>query len=221
MAEEVKDIETKEEDVSLLTDEDKDVTLLSEDEEKKAEDKKETKDDDGDKSTPEKDLKEDDSTKDVAPDKYEDFTIPEGSEVDEAKLNSFAEVAKGAKLSQEDAQKFVDLYAATRKEAADEQVKAWATVQEGWVNEAKNDPELGGDKFQETIVTAKNAIKILGSEKLVEALDVTGMGNHPEFIRFFAKVGRAIGEDQINFGRGGSGETPKSPAEILFPNQNK
>ena len=206
----------EEEKVSILTD-DENETLLSD--EKKDEEKKDTADDsDGDTSTQDKDGKADESTKD-APEEYEAFVIPEGQAVDEDKLSAFTEAAKDAKLSQENAQKFVDLYANAVKEAGDEHVKAWADIQAKWVNDAKEDAEIGGDKFQETIVTAKAAIRTLGNEKLVEALEATGMGNHPEFIRFFAKVGRAIGEDGIHFGRGQT-EDKKSTAEVLFPNQN-
>lgn len=166
-----------------------------------------------------KDSDADKSDKDVAPEKYEDFTIPEGSVIDDAKLTKFTEVAKDIALSQGDAQKFVDLYASVAKDAVEEQVKAWADVQTKWVTEAKTDGEIGGDKFQETVTLAKSAVRILGNDKLQEALDVTGMGNHPEFIRFASKVGRAIGEDKLSFGSGAS-EGPKDVAKLLFPNQN-
>ena len=200
--------------VSLLADDDKDVTLLSDDDKKK-----DTADDsDGDDSTQGKGGKADEPNKDDAP-KYEAFNIPDGQGVDEEKLSKFTEAATAAKLSQEDAQSFVDLYVDAVKEAGEEHVKAWADVQAKWVNDAKEDKEIGGDKFQETIVTAKTALKVLGNEQLIEALNVTGMGNHPEFIRFFAKVGRAIGEDGVHFGRGEAKETTPI-ANRLFPNQN-
>jgi len=51
------------------------------------------------------------------------------------------------------------------------------------------------------------------------ALDQTGMGNHPELVRTFAQIGKAISEDKIHMGNQSHGE--RSAADILYPNQAK
>ena len=60
----------------------------------------------------------------------------------------------------------------------------------------------------------------VGGPELAKALEETGTGNHPEFIRFFKRVGDAIGEDGMSFG-GASKPGEKSLAERMFPDQGK
>ena len=87
-------------------------------------------------------------------------------------------------------QKFVDLYTEAVIEATESQQKMWADTQQQWVDQAKADPEIGGDKFENNLGDAKRAIKQFGTPELDEAMAVTGAGNHPEFIRFMSRVGK-------------------------------
>ena len=150
-----------------------------------------------------------------APEAYEDFTVPEGIEADADLLGKFSEVARELNLTQEHAQKVVDLQAQYMKDAADASQKSWETTQEEWVKAASDDKEIGGEKFKENLAVAKTAIDTFGTPELKQMLDNTGTGNHVEFLRFFHRVGLAIGDDKLHLGHQNSAD-PQDRADILF-----
>ncbi len=154
-----------------------------------------------------------------APGEYEAFTLPEGVEMDDAALDKFKPIAKEAGLDQENAQKFVDLYTEAVVEATENQQKLWADTQQTWVDQAKADPEIGGEKFESNLGDAKRALKQFGTPELDEAMTITGAGNHPEFIRLMSRVGKAISEDAMVPGRQATG--PKTPEQILYPSMGQ
>lgn len=153
-----------------------------------------------------------------APEAYKAFTLPEGVVVDEALVAQFQPLAKEMGLTQEQAQKLVDIQTRELAKGAESQTKAWAEINEKWVEAAKSDKEYGGAKFGENIAVAKKALDAFGTPELREALEITGAGNHPEFLRFMYRVGKTLKEDTVMTGK----PTPasKSHAAILFPNQN-
>ncbi len=150
-----------------------------------------------------------------APEKYEDFKVLEGRELDAEGLKEFHEIAKDLDLSQEQAQKLVD-FQAKFAEAQDKQVAGtWAKMRTDWLNESKADAEIGGQKYDESIELAKKGLDKFGTPKLRELFDTFGIGNHPEVIRAWAHVGGSLGEDGITPGGGSGGET-KTLAERIF-----
>jgi hypothetical protein len=166
----------------------------------------------GDKAKPE--------TKVGAPEKYADFKLPEGVEVDPKAMAAFAPVAKELGLSQEQAQKLVDLQTNVLKQSAEAQQEAWNGILKGWHDESKADKEIGGAGFDANIALAVKTLTKFGTPELRAALDATGTGNHPEFIRLLVRVGNAIGEDKLIVGGNPAGAT-KTMAETMFPNQVK
>jgi hypothetical protein len=154
-----------------------------------------------------------------APEKYEDFTMPEGIEVDKAMMDQFLPVAKELNLTQEQAQKLVDMQTAYVQHMTKANEESWNTTMTDWVKSAKADQEIGGLKFNESVQQAAKALKQFGTPELRAALDATGVGNHPEFIRVFAKIGKAISEDKFHVSNAQAPSSPKSWAETLFPTQ--
>jgi hypothetical protein len=156
----------------------------------------------------------------VVPEKYE-FKAPEGVTLDQAQVDAFTPVAKELGLTNEQAQKLVDLHTAQTTEAAKafqtSQHEAWQTQVKQWESETRSDKEIGGAKFDENIGLAAKAIDKFGSRELRQALDTSGMGNHPAVVKFFVTVGRQLAEDGMAGGNAGQGGTPKSLAEKLFP----
>lgn len=166
----------------------------------------------------EQDAEGDKSEKVGAPEEYEDFKAPEGVELNEEVLNQFKPVAKELNLTQEQAQKLVDFQAAQVAQHQAETQEYFGNLMSEWQQAVKEDSEIGGKAFDENIANAKAAIEAFGSKELIAVLDETGMGNHPEFVRVFARMGKAIKEDGIRVGNSNPGG-PKDPASILFPNQ--
>ena len=136
-----------------------------------------------------------------APEKYE-FEFPEGMPIDESTLETATGLFKEMGLSQEQASKLVALQTGMLERltaAATEQSSAWA-------KESENDSEFGGTKFEATKRGARNILALYGSEGLTKALEQTGMGNHPEFIRLLNKFKGSISEDSMTTAPLGGGK---------------
>lgn len=151
--------------------------------------------------------------KGTVPEKYE-FKLPDGVTLDEGRAAEFSTVAKGLGLSQEQAQKLVDLDV----KRAQDQANAHAETVKGWANELKADKEYGGDNLTATLASCKQVMDKFASPALREYMDATGLGNHPELVRFVARIGKGLSED--TFVKGGTTTTPADPAKVMYPNSN-
>ncbi|WP_440493128.1 peptidase [Serratia sarumanii] len=146
--------------------------------------------------------------KPAAPEKYE-FAAPEGQELDANALSVFEPIAKELGLTQEQAQKLVDIYPQIQKQ----QAEAWSKQGEEWREQVKSDKEIGGDKYTANVGNAQKALDQFGSPALREYLETTLLGNHPELVRFFAKVGKAVSEDTMVMPNNGG---QLSTADLLY-----
>lgn len=153
-----------------------------------------------------------------APEKYEDFNLPEGMSVEDSTLQSFLPLAKELNLDQGQAQKLVDYEAGRVQEMIDTQEQVWSDLRQEWRTAVKSDKEIGGPAFDESLAASKTFLRKYGTPELMEALNSTGMGDHPEFIRAFARAGKAMKEDSLSTGT--ATEVKLSPEEILYPNQS-
>lgn len=88
-------------------------------------------------------------------------------------------------------------------------------LNEEWVKQAKEDPEIGKQNFEEALGIAKKGLKAFATQPLIEFLDSSGLGNHPEVIRLFYKIGQLIKDDTLTLGAPSASEK-KSLAEILY-----
>ncbi|MEG7366316.1 peptidase [Serratia marcescens] len=149
--------------------------------------------------------------KPAAPEKYE-FAAPEGQELDANALAVFEPIAKELGLTQEQAQKLVDIYPQIQQQ----QAEAWSKQGEEWREQVKSDKEIGGDKYTANVGNAQKALDQFGSPALREYLETTLLGNHPELVRFFAKVGKAVSEDTMVMPNNGG---QLSAADVLYGNK--
>ncbi len=156
-----------------------------------------------------------DKAKDAVPDAYAEWKLPDGVVLDQALADKATPIFKELGLSQDKAQRLVDLFADARRQAAEQQTALWTETQNTWVADARADKEFGGASFDANIAVAKKAIDRFGSPGLQAALAATGAGNHPEFIRFALQIGRAISEDNTLV-TSGAAAGKRDPAEILF-----
>ncbi|MGL3999845.1 peptidase [Pantoea eucalypti] len=141
--------------------------------------------------------KDGDKKPEGAPEAYE-FKAPEGGELDKEAVSQFEPIARELNLSQEQAQKLVDLYGSkVMPQLMKQQADTWQKQVADWGTAAKDDAEIGGDKFDGNLTRAKQAMDKFATPQLREFLETTGMGNHPELIRVFVKVGAAMSEDGL------------------------
>lgn len=193
--------------------------------------KPEDKQPDADKSEADKadDKKEGDESKDDkkpegAPEKYE-LKAPEGFEkLDEQLVEAFEPIAREFNLTNEQAQKLTETMMPKVVERMTEQSReAWSNTIESWVGEVKGDKELGGDSMPANLDAANRAVAKFGSPELKALLDYPsaenpkglGLGNHPELVRVFSRIGKAMAEDGMVNGNS-AGDGKKSQAEVLF-----
>jgi hypothetical protein len=145
-----------------------------------------------------------------APEKY-DFKAPEGSEYDTEILDAFTGAAREANLTQDAAQKLIEKMAPAIAARQADQVQA---VHKEWLDASSSDKEFGGEKLAENLGVARKALDTFGSPQLRALLDETGLGNHPEVIRFMFKAGKAISEDR--FVSGANAPQKVNPASVLY-----
>ncbi|SWX90475.1 peptidase [Klebsiella pneumoniae] len=165
---------------------------------------------DGDKPADKPDDKE--QKQEGAPEKYE-FTAAEGVDLDTEALKDFEPVARELNLTNEQAQKLVDAYPKILAGVQQRQAEAWQAQTEEWAATVKADKEIGGDKLTANLGVAQRALDTFGTPALKEYLNGTGLGNHPELVKAFVKVGKAMSEDGVVTGKE-SGQ--RSAAEVLY-----
>lgn len=170
--------------------------------------------------------KKDDGEKkpdDAVPEKY-DLKPPEGMQLDEVLLGEFEPLAKELKLTNDGAQKLVEtMMPKVVARVVEQQQAAWEQTLESWVGEINADKEIGGDNLKATKEAAEKALARFGSKDLTAMLGYRtaenpkglGLGNHPELVRVFAKIGKAMSEDTFhNSNSNASGV--KDAADVMF-----
>ncbi|WP_312293261.1 peptidase [Atlantibacter hermannii] len=147
-----------------------------------------------------------------APEAYE-FKTAEGVELDTEALKDFEPVARELNLTNEQAQKLVDAYPKILAGVQQRQVEAWQKQTQDWAADVKADKEIGGDKLTASLSKAQQALETFGTPELKEYLNETGLGNHPELVKAFVKIGKAMSEDNM-VSAANTGQ--RSAAEVLY-----
>jgi len=150
-----------------------------------------------------------------APEKYEDFTLPDGFEAQEGEIDTFMEHAKELDLTQEQAQKLLDKQLALK----DEQMKLYEQdkiqQKEKWINELKQDEEFGGRNMSETIERANRTLRKFADNDVIEILKETGYANNPSIVKMFARIDKQLGEDSLVGGESAKAQE-LSPLDKLY-----
>lgn len=155
-----------------------------------------------------------------APEKYEPFKAPEGVALSESFTGAFSTAAKELGLSQAKAQGLIDKLAPEiAKQHSDSINATLEKASNDWLATSKADAEFGGAAFEANTAIARNAINTFGTDAFKQFLNESKLGNHPEWVRFAYRIGKAITPD----GRHVSGAQPSQgdkPIESrLWPSQ--
>lgn len=161
-----------------------------------------------------------------APEKYE-LNVPEalsakGVQFDAEAFGAVEPMFRELGLSNDEAQKFVDTYGEKvlpifqqRAEAAT--LDRATALRKEWSDAFDADETIGGANRDATLSAAARAFDHYGLKKgegLRQLLDESGLGFHPEMIRFVARVGHDLAEG--SFERGDTPSAPKSPEQKLY-----
>jgi hypothetical protein len=144
------------------------------------------------------------------PEDYGTFDLPEGTTVDQAALDTALPEFRQAGLTKEQAQTAIGLYIKLQAKQAEAQA---AQVQQ-WAKDVVADKEIGGAKWAENRAVIARARDAFATPELVQLMEQTGLGSHPEVIKLFVKVGKAISDDGHVIG-GNPGPDPRS-AESFY-----
>lgn len=129
---------------------------------------------------------------------YEPPTLPDGVKLDPERLGAFDKVIGTHRVPPEARQELVNMFLAERKAweaaAAQHQNDTFATLRREWRDQVAGDEQLGGAAMQTTRAAAMRMIDQFVApahrKAFDQALVYTGMGDHPEMIRFLANVAR-------------------------------
>lgn len=134
------------------------------------------------------------------PEKYE-FILKddkgEALQVDDSIVKAFTPVLKKHGVSQEVASELAGVLMGVLGGQDTMITEAFTSQRDSWGASAKTDKEYGGAAFEVNLKTAQKAIAKFGSDEFKTLLDETGLGNHPEFLRLFWKLGKTISEENI------------------------
>jgi len=166
-----------------------------------------------------------------APEKYADFKVPEGFTLNKEAVEAALPVFKELGLTQDQAQKLVDIQTKREAELAKSGQGDYAAMREGWRKEvlADNTLSAGGRVKPEVLQTIGRAIDGLGDTKLAgefrQIMDTTGVGDNPAFVRAFFKLAQQVTEGRPTSGKGPSELGQKAPdskptsiANAMYPN---
>lgn len=171
-----------------------------------------------------------------APDAYTAFTAPEGYTIDPKIIEAATPIFREMGLSQANAQRLVDFHTTQMIEAAKAPQTAYETTRTEWQAKVRSDPDLAkavnGDKtgLDAVKLDIGRALNALNDPTLAAdfkaAMDLTGAGDHPAFVKAMWKLSAFITEGKHVAGGGPSphGQTPSgkqerpSAAAAMYPN---
>lgn len=157
----------------------------------------------------------------VVPEAYAFSNLPDGYSISDEQLAAFSPVLKELGLTQEQADKLVAFDAQrslAAQEASQQQAVEFRNKQVGeWETALRNDAAFGGANFDANVAIAQQALTAYGSPELSAMLSESGLGTHPEVVRFFHKVGKELAEGKLHRT---TTEVPseKSLAQRMYPN---
>lgn len=146
---------------------------------------------------------EEDGEGEGAPEEY-DFSdvLPDGVELDTTMNEAMSPAMRELGLTQEQANGLVKAYIDGQTKAAEAQAAEVGRVMKEWVSTAKADKEIGHNNWDDSVRHANAVLKEFGTPELVQDVMVgQGVGNHPEVIRVFARIGKAIADDSTPSGQ--------------------
>jgi hypothetical protein len=151
------------------------------------------------------------------PEKYE-FQFSENSPLDpKADAEATASLAKKLGLSKEQAAELLKHQETLAGGVIARQQQTLQSQIQKWNDEVKADKDLGGANYTATLAAVKRVIDKFGAAvpEFGQLVEASGYGSHPAFVKIFAAIGKAMGEDgSVNGGPPKAGT--KSAAEILY-----
>ncbi|HEK0003269.1 TPA: hypothetical protein SMN85_003600 [Pseudomonas aeruginosa] len=139
--------------------------------------------------------------KPAVPDAYKFESLP-GYDFSAEAQAEWSGVFKELGLTQEQASKLVEMDA--KRQASGAQASEQAAIEyrnqqvSKWESELKQDAAFGGANFEANVGIAQKALADYGTPELTAMLKESGLGSHPEVVRFFHRVGQQLAEGKLH-----------------------
>ncbi len=115
--------------------------------------------------------------------------------VDKAGLEKFSAWAKAEGFTLEQANKLAKYDLERRAAAVAAETETVVNQDKAWLAEVTADKDIGGDKMPVTKANMDRAVVKFGPPGMGKRLELLGMGNHPDIVKFTSAVGAALAED--------------------------
>jgi hypothetical protein len=171
-----------------------------------------------------------------APEKYDDFKAPDGYTLDPKAIEAAVPIFKELGLTQDQAQRLVQFHSEQMIAAAKGPEETYTQMRTDWQAKVKADPDLAkavnGDKtgLDAVKLDIGRALNALGDTQLAndfkEAMNLTGAGDHPAFVKTMWKLASFVTEGKHVSGQNPSPHGQNDPskakpatgAHALYPN---
>lgn len=141
------------------------------------------------------------------------FKFPDGIKVVDTEVAKLKELSKELKLSNDQAQKFVDFTVSQVKFFGQKAEQDFKTMRADWLKQTKE------TYTEEQIGNAGKVAKEVGGEKFMELLETTGLADNPLVVGFLEKVSVNYRNDKTVVGKPNGGEpTREQILDIMYPN---
>lgn len=158
--------------------------------------------------------------KPVVPEKY-DLKMPKDSALSDAHVENLSLYAKEKGLSNEQAQELLERESKAVSEYSASVYEKQKQMADGWAEQASKDAEIGGEAFKQNAELAKRVVERFATDDFRKELSKTGLGNHPELLRIFTRIGKAMAPDTLIPGGQRPPGQKKTTEEILYGNSSK
>lgn len=147
-------------------------------------------------------LKAEAEAKNVVPEKYTSFKLPDGTEPDAETFEKWGEFAKAKGFTQAQMEEFTNEGMKFMNEARQKQFDG---IKAGWLDTAQKDKEIGEDVKKGKDSVAARAFSTIATPEMKSLMDDYGLGNHPEVLRMFFRLSKFMGEDGFDGNTAGAG----------------
>jgi hypothetical protein len=140
------------------------------------------------------------------PDDY-DINFTETEDFDKDFFSNFKNAAHGAGILPKQAQKLFDWYTETNTQLINDYQTQREVTEKQATDNLKSE---WGSAYDSKLKAAQAAVNHYGDDGLTSFLDETGLGNNPNLIKAFAKMGESLSEDSFTDGNSNKfGITPQ------------
>lgn len=147
--------------------------------------------------------------------------VPDDSFLKPSEVEQIKSYAKEKGLTNDQAQELLNQRHDAIQEFVKDRQAENAQVQAQWLEQVKSDPEIGGEAFGQNVEIAKRALDKWASPEIRQYLEETQLGNNPNVVKFFVRIGKAMANDTLVVPGAQSGASGKTAEERMYPNHKQ